>query len=150
MCDYVTPFGSLWLHMAHGGIIALSSTPPSVASDDHWRTRVGAWLTAYFQGEFLPVEDFPFAPDGTLFQRRVWSALQEIPPGEVETYGHLARRLQTSPRAVGQAVARNPIPILIPCHRVVAARTLGGYSAFGGLDAKRFLLALEGFSSENY
>lgn len=93
--------------------------------------------------------DFPFPLDldqGTPFQRRVWTELLTIPWGCTTTYGELARRLGlpvTASRAVGQANARNPLPVVIPCHRVVAADgRLGGYT--GGLDIKEHLLRIEG------
>ena len=99
------------------------------------------WLEAYFSGsapDFLP----PLAPEGTSFRRRVWEALLTIPYGETVTYGELAKRLGTAPRAVGSAVGHNPVSILIPCHRVVGSGGLTGYA--GGLDRKRALLELEG------
>ena len=86
-------------------------------------------------------------PQGTEFQKRVWQALQQIPAGQVETYGSLAKRLGSSPRAVGNACRNNPVPIIIPCHRVVSAGGLGGYSgATSGklLDIKKWLLRHEG------
>ena len=89
----------------------------------------------------------PFHAAGTEFQQKVWSALLEIPSGSVCTYGELARKLGSAPRAVGQACRRNPIPILIPCHRVVGRTSAGGYSgATDGaeLTIKRWLLAHEG------
>jgi methylated-DNA-[protein]-cysteine S-methyltransferase len=67
-------------------------------------------------------------PAGTDFQQRVWQALTKIPSGKTLTYGELAKQLQSSPRAVGQACRRNPIPIIIPCHRVVGATNIGGYA----------------------
>jgi len=86
--------------------------------------------------------DLPLEPPGTAFQKAVWALLTEIPYGKTVTYGDLARRLSSSPRAVGGAVGRNPISILIPCHRVVGADgSLTGYA--GGLAAKKLLLALE-------
>ncbi len=78
------------------------------------------------------------------FQREVYERLRRTKPGETITYGQLARELGTSPRAVGRAVAANPWPIVIPCHRVVAKEGLGGFS--WGLEVKGFLLALEGAS----
>ena len=91
--------------------------------------------------------DRPLNPGGTDFQRRVWRTLLDIPYGTAISYRELARRADC-PRgyqAVGQANGRNPLPILIPCHRVIGADgTLGGYS--GGLDRKRFLLDLEGIA----
>ena len=100
-----------------------------------------AWLQEYFAGRRLPVT-LPLEPSGTAFQQAVWALLREIPYGATVTYGDLARQLSSSPRAVGGAVGRNPISILIPCHRVVGAGgALTGYA--GGLTAKRFLLGLE-------
>lgn len=100
-----------------------------------------SWLIGYFAGENPPV-DLPLEPPGTAFQRTVWALLTEIPYGKTTTYGELARKLSSSPRAVGGAVGRNPISILIPCHRVVGTGgSLTGYA--GGLETKKFLLALE-------
>jgi methylated-DNA-[protein]-cysteine S-methyltransferase len=90
--------------------------------------------------------DLLFVPLGTSFQLRVWHALMSIPAGQPTTYGALAKRLGTAARAVGQACGSNPLPILIPCHRVVAANGLGGFmhSAAGApLDVKTWLLAHE-------
>ncbi len=87
----------------------------------------------------------PLAPAGTEFQCRVWAALREIPAGKTLTYGELARRLDSGPRAVGTACGANPIPIIIPCHRVLAAGgRLNGYSGQGGIVTKKRLLELEG------
>ncbi len=89
--------------------------------------------------------DLPLAPKGTLFQRSVWDQLVEIPYGETRSYGEIARALgkMGAARAVGMANNRNPIPIIIPCHRVIGANgSLTGYA--GGLDVKAQLLALEG------
>ena len=90
--------------------------------------------------------DLPLAVEGTPFQRRLWQALCEIPRGKTLTYGELARRLSAEPRAVGQACGDNRLPIVIPCHRVVAADGIGGFAhATGGylIEAKRWLLAHE-------
>jgi methylated-DNA-[protein]-cysteine S-methyltransferase len=100
-------------------------------------------LTAYFAGE-LKDFDLPLRLSGTPFQERVWTALRGIPYGETVSYGELADRLgqPTAARAVGLANGRNPIGIIVPCHRVVGAGgSLTGYG--GGLDRKRWLLALE-------
>ena len=88
----------------------------------------------------------PLLVEGTPFQRRLWAALCEIPRGKTVTYGELARRLGGEPRAVGQACGDNRLPIVIPCHRVIAANGIGGFAhATGGylLEAKRWLLAHE-------
>ena len=90
--------------------------------------------------------DVLFVPSGTPFQLRVWHALMAIPPGHPTTYGTLAKRLGTAARAVGQACGANPLPILIPCHRVLAANGLGGFmhsSSGAPLDVKTWLLAHE-------
>ncbi|MGW7489825.1 methylated-DNA--[protein]-cysteine S-methyltransferase [Streptomyces sp. NPDC054786] len=102
-----------------------------------------AQLRAYFRGE-LTTFDLPLALRGTPFQRRVWAALCAIPYGETLSYGQLAERLgvPTAARAVGLANGRNPVGIIVPCHRVVGANgSLTGYG--GGLDRKRRLLAFE-------
>ena len=101
-----------------------------------------AWLSQYFHGvnpDFLP----PLKPSGTSFQQKVWDALLQIPYGETITYGALTKELGCkSAQAVGGAVGRNPISILIPCHRVVGADgSLTGYA--GGIEKKRFLLDFE-------
>ena len=90
--------------------------------------------------------DLPLLIEGTPFQRRLWDALCEIPRGKTLTYGELARRLDGEARAVGQACGDNRLPIVIPCHRVVAANGIGGFAhAIDGylLEAKRWLLAHE-------
>jgi len=100
-----------------------------------------AWLARYFSGRdpgALP----PLDPAGTVFQTRVWRLLAGIPLGRTMTYGQIAERLGTSPRAVGSAVGRNPVSILIPCHRVVGADgSFKGYA--GGPERKRWLLNWE-------
>lgn len=90
--------------------------------------------------------NIPLAPAGTPFQRRVWRALCRIPPGQVRSYGELARALGTSARAVGGACRANPIPVLIPCHRVVSANGEGGFmgkTAGRAMTLKRWLLRHE-------
>ena len=101
-------------------------------------------LEEYFAGHRQNF-DLPLDPGGTDFQRRVWRTLLDIPYGKAISYKELAQRVDRPKgfQAVGQANGKNPLPILIPCHRVIAADgSLGGYS--GGLDRKRFLLDLEG------
>jgi methylated-DNA-[protein]-cysteine S-methyltransferase len=105
--------------------------------------RAIAQLQAYFRGE-LTTFDLPLAPRGTPFQRRVWAALCDIPYGATRSYGQLAALLgaPSAARAVGLANGRNPVGIVIPCHRVIGANgSLTGYG--GGLDRKRRLLAFE-------
>jgi methylated-DNA-[protein]-cysteine S-methyltransferase len=99
-------------------------------------------LMAYFEGR-LGAFDLPLEPAGTPFERRVWAAMQEIPYGETRRYGELAMEVGSAPRAIGRACGHNPIPIVIPCHRVLARGGIGGYSGGAGLATKRLLLALE-------
>ena len=87
--------------------------------------------------------DLPLEPPGTKFQQRVWSMMEQIPYGKTITYGEIAKALGSSARAVGMACGANPIPVIIPCHRVVAANDIGGYSGDGGVKTKRVLLHLE-------
>jgi methylated-DNA-[protein]-cysteine S-methyltransferase len=100
---------------------------------------VSRWLKQYFQGKVTALP--PLSRPKTPFQATMRKGLLEIPFGEVRTYGELARRLATSPRAMGQALGANPLPILIPCHRVIAADGLGGFAC--GLEWKRKLLKFE-------
>lgn len=116
--------------------------PPENALERRILTR----LEAYF-ADPLAAFDLPLVATGTRFQRRVWARLRQIPPGVSVGYGELARELETSARAVGNACRANPWPILVPCHRVLGARGLGGYAgAVDGdrLEIKRWLLRHEG------
>lgn len=116
-------------------------TPVGGARDARVR-QLNDELDAYWQA---PGHDFdlPYAPAGTVFQLKVWDALLSIPAGKPTTYGTLAKLLDSAPRAIGQACGANPLPILIPCHRVLAANGLGGFmhaSQGTPLDVKRWLL----------
>ena len=105
--------------------------------------KAAGQLAAYFAGELTEFE-LPLSMDGTEFQRRVWAALQDIPYGETVSYGKLADEIGApgASRAVGLANGRNPIGIIVPCHRVIGAD--GGLTGYGGgIERKRFLLDLE-------
>jgi methylated-DNA-[protein]-cysteine S-methyltransferase len=119
---------------------------PAWQRDEAAFTEIAAAIDRHLAGDPAATAFLPVAPrGGTPFQRRVWDALRSIPAGGTVTYGQLARRVDrpSAARAVGSAVARNPIAIVVPCHRVVGADgSLGGYA--GGLAAKRYLLAIEG------
>ena len=105
------------------------------------------WLECYFAGDHPDPEDLMLAPRGTAFQLRVWWALLQIPYGQTESYGAIAARLGSSARAVGSAVGRNPLSIVVPCHRVMGSDgSLCGYA--GGLENKKKLLTLEGWYKE--
>ncbi len=115
----------------------------SRAPETTFQRRVAGELEEYFAGSRKEF-DFPMSPKGTEFQMLVWQELQRIPYGETRTYGEIAQRLgnQGAARAVGAANHHNPIPIVIPCHRVVAAGgRLGGFG--GGVELKRRMLELE-------
>lgn len=100
------------------------------------------WLNRYFNGENPNPDELPLSPSGSPFQLKVWNALSSIPYGKTITYGDLAKQLGTSPRAIGNAVGRNPIGIIIPCHRVIGANgQLTGFA--GGLERKIWLLEHE-------
>ena len=105
--------------------------------------RTHAWLDRYFAGERPDPAEIRLDPEGTQFQRKVWDELLKIPYGTTDTYGAIARRLHSGSQAVGGAVGRNPISIIIPCHRVLGADgSLTGYAA--GLAVKEKLLEIEG------
>lgn len=139
-----SPLGPLTLFEDDGALVALEWGWGDDCAETPLLTEAQAQLDAYFDRR-LRTFDLPFAPQGTAFQRRVWEALATIPYGETRTYGTLARDLDSGPRAIGGACGRNPLPILIPCHRVLAGNGgLGGYSGDEGVETKRRLLRLEG------
>lgn len=115
-------------------------------ADAHAVGVAALWLDGYFAGEDPSPACVPLAPTGTDFQKRVWEAMDTIPYGATRTYGYLAATLRgagvpASAQAIGGAVGRNPLLLIRPCHRVVAASSPGGYAA--GMDAKAWLLAHE-------
>ncbi len=146
-----TPFGAMllvgdteWLHF-----LGLPGSFDTAAMDPDRRAMPPAVeeavneVSAYFEGE-LRAFSLPLQPSGTEFQRRVWFALADIAYGETESYGELAARVGNPKacRAVGLANGRNPIPLVLPCHRVIGANgSLTGYG--GGLDLKKWLLQHE-------
>lgn len=156
--DIMTARGAAWLQAPFG--------PVRVLADGKGIRRVELWpdeafreepghpladraaraLERWLWGEGPWPRGWPLMPAGTPFQRRVWRALQEIVPGQRLTYGELAARLGTSARAVGGACRANPLPLLVPCHRVVAAHGLGGFAGDregARLEVKRWLLEHE-------
>jgi methylated-DNA-[protein]-cysteine S-methyltransferase len=127
--------------------IEILPEPPAVPPADPATRPVTDALAAYFTGDQSALDRLPVRLAGTSFQRKVWERLRRIPPGRTLSYGALARELGTSARAVGGACRANPIPLAVPCHRVVAAAGLGGYSGERGgdwLEKKRWLLRHEG------
>ena len=142
-CSLSSPVGTLFLEERGGSLVRLDWTgPPGAAATPLLREAVDQ-INAYFEGR-LRNFDLPLAPAGTAFQRRIWSAMAEIPYGETVTYGELAARAGSGARAVGGACGANPIPVILPCHRVVAANGgAGGYSGAGRLRTKAALLDIE-------
>ena len=144
-----TPVGALTLTARDDAIVSVAWGGGGPATAGGVLADAGAWLRAYFSGAHAPLT-VPLNPGGTDFQRQVWQALSRIPVGAPATYGDIARLLGSGARAVGGACGANPIPILIPCHRVVAAYgSLGGYSGFGGLTTKLALLDLESSQADS-
>lgn len=139
-----TPIGTLWLSRDERGLSHVDfAGPPGARSGDPLLAEAEAQLTAYFAGERTRFE-LPLSPRGTDFQRSVWVAVDAVPYGATTTYSALAAQLgrPRACRAVGAANGRNPLPVVVPCHRVVgAAGALTGYG--GGLERKRALLDLE-------
>jgi methylated-DNA-[protein]-cysteine S-methyltransferase len=139
-----SPVGPLTIEERDDKIVAISwgkDTPPGNGSP--LLEEAARQLQDYFAGKRSHF-DLPLAPAGSSFEKRVWKAMQKIPFGETRCYGDLAAAIRSAPRAVGGACGKNPIPIVIPCHRVLAKSGLGGYSGQGGLDTKQALLRLEG------
>lgn len=104
-------------------------------------------LEAYFAGT-LTKFDLPLAPKGTDFQQQVYRIMQDIPFGEVLTYGDVAKKLDVPAQPIGQACGSNPIPVIIPCHRIVGTGNLGGFSGMGGVETKVQLLRHEGANAQ--
>jgi len=137
-----TPLGDLTVSEEDGAIVAVDWGWGRDQDETPLLLRAREQLQEYFDGVRVAFE-LPLEPQGTAYRRRVWAALCDIPPGATRTYAEIARVAGGSARSVGQANGANPIPVLIPCHRVVASAGLGGYSGGDGLDTKRFLLQLE-------
>ncbi|GAN81820.1 methylated-DNA--[protein]-cysteine S-methyltransferase [Acidocella aminolytica] len=138
-----SPVGDLTLFAEEDAIVALEWGWGSLQEPSALLRQVKAALDAYFDGEAPIPTDLPLNPGGTAYRRKVWAALRAIPHGETRSYAAIAAIAGGSARSIGGANAANPIPILIPCHRVLATTGLGGYSGGEGLETKRLLLALE-------
>ena len=139
------PFGELLVAKDGDAVVEIRFCPGDIDAprDDDAVADVAAQLHEYFRGERRDF-DLPLAPRGTEFQQACWRALQRIPYGEMRSYAEVAREIgrPSAVRAVGAANGANPIPIVIPCHRVVGSN--GSLTGFGGgLETKRWLLALE-------
>ncbi len=144
--SFNTPLGSLTVSEADGYIVALDWGWGRDNSETPLLREARAQVNAYFD-KTLFVFDLPVKPFGTPFQKRVWEEIRRVPYGSTASYGGIAHVISSGPRAIGGACGRNPLPLVIPCHRILASQgRIGGYSAMDGLDTKRALLALEGIA----
>lgn len=138
-----TPVGHINVQAENGSIVRLSWTVGGFQEENELTREAARQLQAYFAAD-LKAFDLPLNPKGAEFHQSVFKAMLDIPYGNTRTYGEIAKDLATFGQPVGQACGANPIPIIIPCHRVLSANGLGGYSGDGGLDTKIALLKLEG------
>ena len=142
-----SPLGKLRLTASETALTGVFFNAQGVSNDSNLvLEQASRWLADYFAGKVVEPSLLPLAPAGTVFQQKVWDILLEIPYGTTVTYGEIAERISPtmSAQAVGNAVGANRLPIIIPCHRVVAANGIGGFS--DGLAIKRQLLAIEGIT----
>jgi len=148
ICYVNTAVGCLALEADHDAVTGVRWTSPGERTRDETAEPIlkeaARQLDRYFDRK-LRRFDLPLAARGTDFQKRVWAMMRDIPYGETATYGGMAMALASGARAIGMACGRNPIPIIVPCHRVLASGGKeGGFSGGRGLPTKRQLLALEG------
>lgn len=138
-----SPVGPLGANAANRAITELIWGHAGNLTKGPLHQQISDEMAAYFAGDLKKFQT-PVSPKGSPFQQSFYAALSAIPYGETRTYGDLAQELGVSAQAIGQACGANPIAIIIPCHRVLGANGLGGYSGMGGIEAKVALLKLEG------
>ena len=142
-----TPVGHLSLIEDQDALVAVEWGVVANSDDSTLLLETKTQLNAYFDGQ-LTEFDLPLSPSGTAFQQQVWAEMRKIPYGKLRTYGDLAVAIGSSPRPVGGACGRNPIPIILPCHRGVGNDgEMAGYSGGRGVLTKQQLLRLEGVKS---
>ena len=135
-----SPLGALTISEDNGKIVALDWGWGRDQEETPLLVEVRDLLERYFDGDSVDFSTIPMEPYGTSYRLRVWEVLRGIPYGETRSYAQVAALAGGSPRSVGGAAGANPIPILIPCHRVVGTGHLGGYSGAGGLMTRRCCL----------
>ena len=145
---FSSPLGMLEITEEDGALVSIlfvsSSTPPTPPSTP-LLSKAKNEMEEYFRGERSSFT-LPLSPKGTPFQKKVWEITSTIGYGETKSYGEIAEIMGSKAyRAIGSALGANPLPIVIPCHRVKAKASIGGYS--GGLDKKRILLSIEGIKA---
>lgn len=142
-----SPIGKLAIVSRDGKLVRVSwGGAPAAGAEDvptPLLAEAARQMAAYFAGS-LQEFNLPLSPAGNPQQQEVFAAMQAIPYGRTRTYGEIAKDINMLPNEVGQGCAANPIPVIIPCHRVLAAEGLGGYSGAGGVETKIALLKLEG------
>lgn len=142
--SFKSPLGDLTLFADDDAIVVLEFGKGPTGDSSPLLKEGKAQLDAYFKGSLADF-DLPLKPEGTKFQKAVWKLMREIPYGSTRSYGEIAKDLKSAPRAVGGACGKNPIPIIVPCHRILAAnKAIGGFSGGTGTDTKFALLHLEG------
>ena len=148
ICFVNTPVGRLAIEADHDAVTAVRWAGARERTRDRTPSFVLKEATRQLERYFakkLKRFDLPLAARGTDFQKRVWAMMRDIPYGETATYGGMAMALSSGPRPIGMACARNPIPIIVPCHRVLGSGGKeGGFSGGRGLPTKDQLLAIEG------
>ncbi len=139
-----SPVGPLSIEEENGALVAMRWRKARHETPTPLLEEAARQLRAYFARERRDF-DLPLRPEGSAFEQQVWAAMQRIPYGETRSYGEIAQETGGMPQEVGAACGSNPLPIIIPCHRVLAGGgKLGGYSGKGGLETKTTLLVLEG------
>ncbi len=140
---FPTPIGQMTVISTDGFITAIDWHRPHADDSTPELEEARRQLTAYFDGS-LTEFDLPLRVEGSAFQRDVCDQIAAIPYGETRSYGEIAKALGAPAQAVGGGCGGNPIPVIIPCHRVLGATGLGGFSARGGVETKVWLLKHEG------
>ncbi|MCD8340495.1 MAG: methylated-DNA--[protein]-cysteine S-methyltransferase [Burkholderiales bacterium] len=137
------PFGAIFLHYDDGQLskVDFSCEEPAEVVNERYKTKEDKALEQYLAGDIHALDGWPLSPNGTDFRKQVWEVVRAIPPGHTRTYGDVAKEIGSSPRAVGQALGNNPIPIFVPCHRVVGKGSLCGFAhTKEGIKLKKFFI----------
>lgn len=140
--SFHSPIGELSIAEDEGFIVSIDWGWGSIQEETSLLKEAKKQLNAYFDGK-LKQFDLPIRPFGTAYQLKVWKSLQNIPYGETRHYQDIVQIAGGSPRSIGGANGANPIPLIIPCHRVIGKNGLGGYSGGDGVETKQYLLNME-------
>jgi len=138
-----SPIGQLTIDANHDAIVGVRWADDPSGEPTPLLHEAARQMEECFSGKRTEFE-LPLKARGSAFQQKVWAAMQAIPYGQTRCYADLAEAIDSGPRAIGGACGRNPIPIVVPCHRVLSRGGIGGYSGGEGLPTKRLLLSLEG------